>query len=34
MTLHLRKTEEQATAFKIIHDEMQLQSMKGYGEGI
>lgn len=34
MTLHLRKTEDQATASKTIHDEMQLQSKKGYGEGI
>lgn len=34
MTLHLRKTEDQATALKTVHDEMQLQSKKGYGKGI
>lgn len=34
MTLHLRKTEDQATALKTIQDEMQLQSKKGYGKGI
>lgn len=34
MTLHLRKTEDQATALETIHNEMQLQSNKGYGKGI